>query len=101
MPDVTHLTDRFLIPKLSVMQLMSLGEAAERVGVSQRQARNLAEAGDIVLIARGVVDADSVSAYLRDRGSVARRVWSEQTAWAAIGLLVGMDVKWIGPSRLE
>lgn len=81
------------------MQFMLLGEAAERVGVSLRQARNLAEAGDIVLIARGVVDADSVSTYLRDRGSVARRVWSEQTAWAAIGLLAGIDVRWLGASQ--
>ena len=45
-----------------------------------------------MLTARGVVDADSVSAFLRDRGLVARRVWSEETAWAAIGLLAGIDI---------
>jgi hypothetical protein len=85
------------------MDFLSLAEAADRIGVSQRQARNLATGGDIVLVARGVVDADSVSAFLRDRGLVTRRVWSEGTAWAAIDLLAGIDVSQLGPqiSRLR
>lgn len=74
------------------MKDLSLAEAADRIGVSQRQARNLVTSGNIVLTARGVVDADSVSAFLRDRGLVARRVWSKETAWAAIGLLAGIDI---------
>lgn len=91
--------DSFLFGKLSVMELMALAAAAEQIGVSQRQARNLAEAGDIILIARGVVDADSVSGYLRNRGLVKRRVWSEATAWAAIGLLARADATWLGASQ--
>ena len=85
-------TDSFLIGKLSVVKDLSLAEAADRIGVSQRQARNLVTSGNIVLTTRGVVDADSISAFLRDRGLVARRVWSEETAWAAIGLLAGIDI---------
>jgi len=81
------------------MDLLSLAEAADRIGVSQRQAWNLANAGDIVLIARGVVDADSVSAFLRRRGLVTRRVWSKETAWAAVGLLAGVDISWLGASQ--
>lgn len=94
-----QLTDSFLFGKLSVVNVLSLTEAADRIGVSQRQVRNLAAGGDITLIARGVVDADSVSTFLRDRGVVARRVWNEETAWAAIGLLAGIDVSWLGASQ--
>lgn len=83
------------------MELVSLAEASHRLGVSERQARNLAEAGEIALVARGVVDAESVSAYLRNRGLVARRVWSEGTAWAAIGLLAEVDFRWIGASQIS
>lgn len=81
------------------MTLLSLAESAERIGVSQRQARNLAARGEIGLIARGVIDADSVSTFLRNRGQVARRVWSEETAWAAISLLAGVDISWLGGSQ--
>lgn len=81
------------------MALLSLAEAAERIGVSQRQARNLAAHGEIGLITRGVVDAESVSIFLRNRGQVARRVWSEETAWAAIGLLAGEDISWLGATQ--
>jgi hypothetical protein len=83
------------------MTLLSLAEAAERIGVSQRQARNLATHGEIGLIARGVVDEDSVSMFLRNRGQVARRVWSEETAWATIGLLAGEDISWLGATQVS
>lgn len=83
------------------MNVLTLAETADRIGVSQRQVRNLAAGGDIVLVARGVVDADSVSAFLRNRGLVARRVWSEETAWAAIGLLARIDVSWLGALQVS
>lgn len=83
------------------MEFLSLAEAADRIGVSQRQVRNLAASGDIVLVARGIVDADSLSAFLRNRGLVTRRVWSEGTAWAAIGLLAGIDVSRLGASQVS
>jgi hypothetical protein len=85
------MTDSFRDRELSVMEPISLATATERISVSERQARNLADAGDILLLARGVVDADSVSAYLRDRGVVAWRVWSERTAWGTIGSLAGAE----------
>lgn len=95
------MTDSFRTRKLSVIDFLSLAEAADRIGVSERQVRNLAAGGDIVLVARGVVDADSVSAFLWNRGLVTRRVWSEGTAWAAIGLLAGIDVSWLGASQVS
>lgn len=91
--------DIFRFGKLSVMNFLSLIEAADRIGVSQRHVRNLAAHGEIRLVARGVIDADSVSTFLENRGVVARRVWSEQTAWAAFGLLAGIDVRWLGASQ--
>jgi hypothetical protein len=81
------------------VDLITIGAAAERLGVSVRQARNLAANGEVLLLARGVVEADSVSAYLRDRGVVARRVWGGETAWAAIGLLARIDVTWLGAEQ--
>ncbi|MBC7595461.1 MAG: hypothetical protein H7288_16250 [Kineosporiaceae bacterium] len=81
------------------MAHLTFSEAADCIGVSQRQVRNLAAHGEIGLIARGVVDADSVSAFLRDRGQVTRRVWSEETAWAAIGALADEDISWLGASQ--
>lgn len=83
------------------MNVLSLADAADRIGVSRRQVWNLAAGGDIALIARGVVDADSVSTFLLNRGQVAQRVWSEETAWAAIGLLAGLDVSWLGASQVS
>lgn len=81
------------------MDLLTLAEAADRIGVSERQARNLADDGSITLVARGIVDADSVSAYLRRRGQIQRRVWSEETAWAAISLLASTGASWVGASQ--
>lgn len=81
------------------MGFLALAEAADRIGESQRQARNLA--AQIRLVARGVIDADSVSTFLRNRGQVARRVWSEETAWAAIGLLASEDISWLGATQVS
>lgn len=81
------------------MDLLTLAEAADRIGVSERQARNLADNGSIALVARGVVEADSVSTYLRRRGTIERRMWGEETAWAAVSLLAGAGASWLGASQ--
>ncbi|KQX72386.1 hypothetical protein ASD10_15435 [Aeromicrobium sp. Root472D3] len=81
------------------MDFLSVAEAADRIGVSQRRVRNLAGDGSIALVARGVIEADSVSTFLRRRGTVQRRVWDEKTAWAAVSLLADTDASWLGASQ--
>lgn len=83
------------------MTLLTTAEAADRLGVTERQARNLAAHGEITLLARGVVDAESVTRYLRRRGTITRRVWSEGTAWAALHVLAGLSVDWVGAAQVS
>ena len=83
------------------MAVLTTAEAASRLGVTERQARNLAAHGEITLLARGVVDGESVTQYLRRRGAVTRRVWSEGTAWAALHVLAGLSVDWVSAAQLS
>lgn len=83
------------------MTLLTTAEAADRLGVTVRQARNLAAHGEITLLARGVVDAESVTQYLRRRGTVSRRVWSEGTAWAALHVLAGLSIDWVAAAQVS
>lgn len=75
----------------SYMTLLTVGEAAERLGVSDRYVRRLAEDGDVP--ARRLGDS-----WLIDERALARRVrrtpgtgrtWAPRTAWAAVDLLTG------------
>lgn len=93
------LMDIFLYEKLSVMTLLAVTEAAERLGVSSRQVRHLAASGELRLLARGVVDEASVDRLLAVRSGSHRRAWSEQTAWGAVALLSGLEATWMGESQ--
>jgi len=81
------------------MTLLSIADAAERLGVSARQARNLVVHGDLRLVARGLVDATSVDRLVAVRRGSHTRAWSEGTAWGAVALLSGMDAAWMGDSQ--
>ncbi|MCW2779762.1 MAG: hypothetical protein JWR35_211, partial [Marmoricola sp.] len=81
------------------MTLLAMTEAAERLGVSTRQVQHLAAAGELRLLARGVVDETSVDRYLAVRGGHHRRAWSESTAWGAVALLSGVTPTWMGESQ--
>lgn len=71
-------------------------EAARLLGVTTRQVTRLGEKGDIVVPFRGLVDRGSIERHLSDRGFSRRRSWDEHTCWAAIALLSGLEVDWLG-----
>jgi hypothetical protein len=74
--------------------------AAERLGVSQRQVRNLVAHGDLQQVARGLIDEASLRHYLAVRGGSHQRTWTEPTAWGAVALLSGVEASWMGaPQR--
>ena len=72
-------------------------EAAGLLDVSTRRVEQLAASGELTRAAHGLIDLASVHQYLATRqGSAAARAWSEQTAWAAVALLSGIEVDWLG-----
>jgi hypothetical protein len=85
--------------KLTVVTLLAVSEAAERLGVTTRQVQHLAAQGAIQMVARGVVDAASVDRHLAVHATVHRRAWSEMTAWGAVALLSGVVPEWLGASQ--
>jgi hypothetical protein len=84
---------------MSVMALLAVAEAAERIGVTTRQVQHLAAQGQLRMLARGVVDATSVDRFLAVRGASHHRAWSEGTAWGAVALLSGVVPTWMGESQ--
>lgn len=85
-------------------EFLTIGEAANTLGVSTRHARRLADSGAITRIARGLVDRGSVDRFLASHRRGRTRAWAEHTAWGAVALLAGQDAGWLGPvqaSRLR
>ncbi|MCV7106932.1 DNA-binding protein [Mycolicibacterium chitae] len=86
------------------MAEMTAADAAEQLAVSQRQVTRLARSG-VLTISRVVgrtllLDAASVhrlAGRVRHNG----RPWSAPTAWAALALLSGQRVDWLGASALS
>lgn len=78
------------------------GRAAERLVVSDRAARRLLGRGRLDLVATAGrthrIDGASVDRLLRT-GTRRGRAWSEATAGAALSLLSGEAVNWIGTSE--
>lgn len=81
------------------MEYVGVPEAARLLGVSPRQVQHLARAGELQVVARGLVDRASVERHLAARQGSRRRAWSERTAWAAVALLSGRPAKWLGESQ--
>ncbi|MGJ9423867.1 hypothetical protein [Aeromicrobium sp. CF3.5] len=81
------------------MALMAMDVAAERLSVSVRQVQRLAKAGAIVAVGANLLDAESVHRFGRQRAGHRQRAWAEDTAWAAIGLLAGVRVEWLGQAQ--
>ena len=82
-----------------VMTLLSIAEAASRLGVSTRQVQHLIVQGAVRQLARGIVDETSVERLVAVRGNAHGRAWSEETAWGAVSLLSGGDADWMGQSQ--
>jgi hypothetical protein len=66
------------------------------LGVTKRHVARLGEQGQIRYLTRGLVDRGSVNQYLSERRFSRTRPWSEATAWAAVALLSGIEVDWLG-----
>jgi len=81
------------------MTLLPISDAAERLGVSTRQVRNLVVRGELRQAARGLVDETSVEHLVAVRRGSHTRAWSEETAWGAVALLSGADAEWMGESQ--
>ena len=83
---------------MSVMtDYVDVTEAARLLGVTTRQVRRLGENGEILIPFRGLVDRGSLERLIASRGfSRGRRAWDEHTCWAAIALLSGLKVDWLG-----
>ena len=72
-------------------------EAAGLLDGSARRVEQLAAAGELTRAAHGLIDLASVHQYLAIRqGKASGRAWSEETAWAAVALLSGVEVSWLG-----
>ncbi len=82
-----------------VMSLLPVVDAAERLGVSTRQVQHLVARGELLSLARGVVDETSVERLLAVRRGSHTRAWAESTAWAAVALLSGRAAGWLGESQ--
>lgn len=78
------------------MSLVSVSEAAERLGISTRRVQHLVASGHLRKVTRGVVDETSIERLIAVRGGSHVRGWSEPTAWGAVALLFGADAEWMG-----
>ncbi|UZN02530.1 type IV toxin-antitoxin system AbiEi family antitoxin domain-containing protein [Cellulomonas sp. S1-8] len=78
--------------------MVTTQDVAALLDVTPRQVQRLARDGQLVQLARGVLDATSVDQYL----AVARHrraPWSTETAWGAIAMLSGEDAPWMGAAQ--
>lgn len=78
---------------------VSTQDAARALGVTVQHLRRLADSGDLVRVARGLIDRDSLESYIAERHGGRTRVWAEHTAWAAVAMLSGVHIDWLGPTQ--
>lgn len=81
--------------------LLSTEEAAHLLSVTVQHVNRLARAGEIAKVAYGLVDRASVDRYIASHRTGRTRVWAEHTAWAAIALLSGQHVDWVGAAQVS
>ncbi|MCW2751477.1 MAG: hypothetical protein JWR83_2587 [Aeromicrobium sp.] len=80
---------------------MSVGDAAQLLGVTEKQVQHLGRRGEVRYVARGLLDGASVRAIQAVRQGRHTRGWSGRTAWAAIALLSGHDADWLGQGQVS
>lgn len=80
---------------------MSVRQAAQLLGVTEKQVQHLGRRGEVRYVARGLLDGASVRAIHAVRQGRHTRGWSERTAWAAIALLSGHDADWLGQGQVS
>lgn len=81
------------------MPLVTVSEAAERLGVSTRRVQHLVARGELRQLARGVIDETSIERLVAVRQGSHTRAWSEATAWGAVSLLSAGRAEWLGASQ--
>lgn len=81
--------------------LMTIQDAARILGVSDRHVNRLLDSGELVRVARGLVDRHSVENYRSQARGGRKRVWAEHTAWAAIALLSCEQPTWLGQVQIS
>lgn len=80
---------------------VSTAEAADRLGVSQRQVRNMIVHGQLEVLGNVTSHLVSIDSLLRACQVPRRagRAWSPRIAWAALAILGGADAGWLQPSE--
>lgn len=86
---------------ISVEDAMSVREAAQLLGVTEKQVQHLGRRGEVRYVARGLLDGASVRAIQAARQGRHTRGWSGRTAWAAISLLSGHKADWLGQGQVS
>lgn len=80
---------------------VSTAEAADRLGVSERQIRNMIVHGQLEVLANVHNHLISIDSLLRTCQIPRRagRAWSQRIAWAALVILGGGNAAWLQPSE--
>lgn len=74
-------------------------EAARLLDVTKRHVARLGGLGHLRYVGRGLVERASVVEDLQEREYSRTRAWDEETAWAAVALLSGIKVDWLGQTQ--
>lgn len=80
-------------------EFIDVSQAARLLGVSDRRVQQMATSGDLTFTARGLVDRSSLDHHLATRQGTRTRGWATETAWAAVALLCGIEVDWLGTGQ--
>jgi len=80
-------------------EFIRVSQAARLLGVSERRVQQMATSGDLTFTARGLVDRTSLDYHIATRQGTRTRAWSTETAWAAVALLCGVEVDWLGTAQ--
>lgn len=87
--------------EISVEDAVSVREAAQLLGVTEKQVQHLGRRGEVRYVARGLLDGASIRAIQAARQGRHTRGWSGRTAWAAIALLSGRKADWLGQGQVS
>jgi hypothetical protein len=87
--------------EVSVEDAMSVRVAAQLLGVTEKQVQHLGRRGEVLYVARGLLDGASVRTFQAVRQGKHTRGWSGRTAWAAIALLSGREADWLGQGQVS
>lgn len=83
------------------MSLIATSAVAQRLGVSVRQVQRLVRDGSLHGVGPSRIDLESVLRYEQTVSGHRGRAWSEATAWAAVALVSGVEVDWLGQPQLS